>query len=202
MGKHETSYPRIDRDHYPTPAWVTSALAEHIDLRRRVIWECAAGNGQMAEALAAAGAAEVYCTDIARYGYPLDETFDFLSAQNPKLPRFDGIVTNPAYGNKNALSVAFTKLGLERIRPGGFLALLLMNDIDSGVTRTALFRDHPHFVAKIVLTKRVIWFKRSDGEREGPKENHAWFIWQRPLLHVRRPPLILYAPETRHGVPT
>ena len=35
---------------------------------------------QMVEALKTAGAM-VYATDIARYGYPLDEVMDFLSPQ-------------------------------------------------------------------------------------------------------------------------
>jgi hypothetical protein len=74
MGKHETTYERAARDHYPTPAWVIGALAEHVDLTDRIVWECAAGNGQMVEALKAAGAAKVYATDVASYGYPLDES--------------------------------------------------------------------------------------------------------------------------------
>jgi hypothetical protein len=146
----------------------------------------------MVEALKIIGAAQVYSSDIANYGYPLDETMDFLSAQAPKLPRFDGIVTNPAYGYRNALSVAFIKRGLERIAPAGFLALLLMHDIDSGGTRTDLFRDNPHFAAKVVLTRRIIWYERTDGKREAPKENHAWFVWTGQ--HVRRP-TIFYAPR-------
>jgi hypothetical protein len=84
MGKHETSYPRVERDHYPTPSWVVDALAEHVELVGKVVWECATGAGQMAEALKAAGAT-VYATDIARCGYPLDEVIDFLSTRNPKL---------------------------------------------------------------------------------------------------------------------
>jgi hypothetical protein len=33
MGKHETGYARVERDLYPTPHRVVSALAEHVDLR-------------------------------------------------------------------------------------------------------------------------------------------------------------------------
>src|SRR2546430_1643295 len=56
MGKHERGYARVDKDLYPTPSWVVDALAEHIDLIDRVVWECATGAGQMAEALKAVGA--------------------------------------------------------------------------------------------------------------------------------------------------
>jgi hypothetical protein len=196
MGKHETSYPRVERDHYPTPSWVIDALAEHVDLEGKIIWECAAGNGQMAEALADSGAARVYCTDIARYdGYPLDEPMDFLSARNPKFGRWDWTVTNPAWGVRNKTAEAFVARGLERLSHGQGLALLLPVDFDSGVTRRKFFHDCPTFIGKIVLTRRAVWFKRSDGIREAPKENVGWYLWSRPVLRVRRPPLILYAPR-------
>jgi hypothetical protein len=42
--------------------------------------------------------------------------------------------------------------------------------------------------------KRIVWFERDDGMREAPKKNHAWFVWQRSPLRVRRVPVILYAP--------
>jgi predicted RNA methylase len=61
MGKHESGYL------YPTPAWVVEALAEHIGLAGKVVWECAAGTGTMTEALKAAGASRVYCTDISTH---------------------------------------------------------------------------------------------------------------------------------------
>ena len=68
MGKHETSYLRVDRDHYPTPAWPIAALAEHVDLAGHDIWECAAGSGQMAEALKSVGARLPSCgTANAKY---------------------------------------------------------------------------------------------------------------------------------------
>ncbi len=68
MGKHETGYARVERDNYPTPAWVIDALAEHVHLRDRIVWECACGDGYMAEALRAAGCAQVYSTDIVANG--------------------------------------------------------------------------------------------------------------------------------------
>src|SRR5262249_23546724 len=61
-------------------------------------------------------------------------------------------------------------------------------------SRRRFFADCPHFRAKIALTKRIVWFVRPDGKREAPKENHAWFIWERTALRVRGPPVTLYAP--------
>jgi hypothetical protein len=194
MGKHETGFERIDKDLYPTPPWAVEALTEHLSLAGKRVWECATGTGKMAEALKAAGAT-VYCTDVVNRGYPLDDVFDFTRDGNPPaLPPIDLIVTNPAYGQGNRLAVKFIEAGLRQIAERGTLALLLPNDFDSGKTRAHLFRDCPYFIGKVVLTRRIVWFERRDGEKEAPKENHAWFIWSAPVLKARQLPVMMYAP--------
>jgi hypothetical protein len=195
MGKHETSYARVERDLYPTPAWVIAALAEHLHLRGRRVWEPAAGNGQMTEALRAAGA-QVYATDIADHGYAgLDLVLDFLSGERPT--DFDGIVTNPPFGPRGTLAEKFIATGLRHlIEIGSLLALLLPADFDSARTRSGLFGGCPHFVGKITLTRRVKWFEHEDKPNVTPKENSAWFIWSRAVLRCGQP-VILYAP-TNH----
>jgi hypothetical protein len=195
MGKHETGFERVDRDLYPTPAWAVAALAEHLDLAGRSVWECATGTGRMAEALKAAGAT-VYCTDIVDRGYPLDGLFDFTAdGIPPTLSPVDLIVTNPPYGRGNRLAVKFIEAGLRRIANRGMLALLLPVDFDSAKTRSHLFRDNPYFTGKVVLTRRIVWFERSDGEKEAPKENHAWFIWSPPVFRIPQMPVVMYAPN-------
>ena len=195
MGKHGTEYARVERDLYPTPAWVVDALAEHVGLVGLRVWEPACGDGRMAEALRRAGAAHVHTSDIADYGNGQDEVLDFLSAQAPKLEWLpDLICTNPAYGRGGKIATAFVEAGLKRLRPGGLLALLLPCDFHCAKTRARHFGDCPQYVAQIVLRRRIAWFKRNDGKREAPKENHAWFLWQRSLLRVRPAPVILYSP--------
>ena len=170
MGKHEVGYARQGRDYYPTrERWVTEALLEHIDITDLTVWECATGSGDMAEVLKVSGAARVYCTDIADYGYPLDEMFDFTSTQNPSIS-IDAIITNPPGGPRNSTAEAFVEAGLRRITPRGFLALLLPADFDSAVTRRRFFADCPYFCAKIVLTRRIVWFERRDEERPAQRE--------------------------------
>jgi hypothetical protein len=190
MGKHG-SMPRVEGDHYPTPDWAIAALAEHIELAGKTIWEPATGAGCMAEALKAAGAT-VFCSDVTGRGYPLDAVHDFTAGMNPKFS-FSGIATNPAYGLRGKVAERFIEAGLRYIANGGFLALLLGADFDSAKTRVRFFRDCPLFAAKIVLTKRLIWFSNPDPDKERPKENHAWFIWQNPPPGSA--PLILYAPR-------
>jgi hypothetical protein len=200
MGKHETGFQRIERDLYPTPAWVVEALAEHVELAGKTIWECAAGRGHMVEALLAAGAARVHATDVFNHGYQLDEILDFVTAPNPKLP-FDMIVTNPPWGIGGKLAVKFIESGLRHMANGSALALLLSAEFDSATLRPRLFRDCNQFLGKIVLTKRIVWFSRTDGVREAPKENAAWYLWARPVWRIRQPPVVLYAPtnETPPG---
>jgi hypothetical protein len=83
--------------------------------------------------------------------------------------------------------------GLRHTAGDGFLALLLAADFDSAKTRPRFCRDCPLFAAKIVLTRRIVWFSNPDPDKERPKENHAWFIWQNPPPGSA--PLILYAPR-------
>src|SRR5262245_7497987 len=118
MGKHEISYPRVDRDFYPTPPWVVSdALAEYVDLRGLTVWGPACGDGRMAEALQLQGCARVYTSDVVDRGTGQDEVVDFLLAPTPNLERPpDAIITNPPFGQRGRLATAFIEVGLTRIR--------------------------------------------------------------------------------------
>jgi tRNA G10 N-methylase Trm11 len=161
------------------------------------VWEPVCGSGSMVAALIAGGA-YVYATDIVDRGRHQHEVFDFLA---PKLPSrcptdFDGIITNPPFGPRGTLATAFIAAGLARLESkGGFLALLLPMDFDAAKSRIQFFGGCPHFAAKIVLTRRIVRFERSDDVREAPKENSAFYVWSYCPLRVRRPPIILYAPS-------
>ena len=141
MGKHERGYERGDKDLYPTPPWVVDALAEHLDIQGKIIWECVAGTGQMTEALKVAGAARVYSSDTVDRGYPLDEMIDFLSLRKPKLQQLRFDCDEPALGWGNRTPAAFIARGLARLSHGQTLALLLSVDFCSGVTRRKYFHD-------------------------------------------------------------
>jgi hypothetical protein len=205
VGKHETGYPRIPRDDYPSPAWVvTDALAKHINLRGLSVWEFACGKeGRMAKALKSAGCARVHASDIGNGYADQNEVLDFLSGRTPDLPHFDAGVTNPPFGPRGKTAEAFIARGLELLVSGyiDLLALLLPHDFDSAKTRERVFRDCPHFAGKITLLQRVKWFEHPDQPRRNPKENTDWCLWSRPDPHVHRLPNILYAPNQggQHG---
>ena len=152
----------------------------------------------MAEALRQQGCARVYTSDIVDRGTGQDEVLDFLSAQMPELARFDMSATNPPFGQGGRQATAFIEVGLRRLPVGAVLALLLPCDFDSAKTRARYFDDCPEFVGKIVLRERIVWFQRSDGIREAPKENSAWFLWERSPLRIRRQPVLLYAKASQH----
>jgi hypothetical protein len=203
VGKHETGYERSPRDFYPTrERWVTEALLAHVDLGGLTVWEPAAGEGHMAEVLKTAGAARVYCSDIVDRGYALDAIHNFTLPTSPDTgAHFDAIVTNPPFGLRAATAEQFVASGLRHIAKGGLLALLLPTDFDSASRRRPLFHDCPWFAARISLTRRIVWFERADGEREAPKENHAWFVWQRTALRARATPITLYGPSAQQISP-
>jgi hypothetical protein len=197
MGKHEIGYARVERDLYPTrEPWVTQALLQHFPIRGLSVWEMASGEGHMAEVLKAAGPSGVYCSDIIERGYPLDQTVDFTTAILLNLS-FDAYITNPPFGPRGRLAERFIAVGIERIRFGGFLALLLPADFDSAARRRKYFAQCPLFAAKIVLTTRIVWFERHDGEREAPKENHSWYLWDR--AHTGAPRIIYAANPARRA---
>jgi hypothetical protein len=187
MGKHETGYRRAERDLHPTPPWVVDVLARHLNFRGARVWEPACGPGRMVNALRAHGAL-VYASDVVDYGGTQDEVLDFLSDREPRFADFDFVVSNPPGGKGNWTAFKFIKRGLERVtKAGATLALLLPADFDSGATRRPFFVDR--LSATVVLTRRPVWFDRTDGEKAAPKENFRWFVWRPnqgpwPAIHL------------------
>jgi hypothetical protein len=193
MSKRDSGYPRMKRDLYETPRWVVDALCEVVpNLKGKTIWEPACGTGRMAEALKKQGVI-VRASDIHRYRYrDLWLKYDFLS--DHRLfggMRYDGIITNPPYGERGKLAEAFIERGLERTVCGGFLALLLPADFDHAKTRTRFFAECPRYSGQIKLRRRINWFQ---GEH-GSKDNHCWHLWQQTLFGEHVPPRVWWAPR-------
>src|SRR5262249_58105508 len=98
------------------------------------------GGARMAEALGLKGCARVYTSDIVDRGTGEDELLAFLSAQMPKLARFDMSATTPPFGQGGRQATAFIEVGLRRLPIGAMLALLLPCDFDSAKTRARFLR--------------------------------------------------------------
>ena len=194
MSQRVSGFERVDHDHYPAPAWVIDALAEHVDFKGKGIWEPACGAGKMCVAIEGAGASYASGSDLSDWGWNHNR-FDFVEEPGgcPWLVHYDGIVTNPPYGPRGATALRFIERGLERIRDYGLLALLLPVDFDSAKSRRHVFGDCLQFAGKIVLTKRIKWFEDPD-VKSGPSANHAWFLWQRTWIGGTNVPWLKYAP--------
>jgi hypothetical protein len=178
MSQRWSGRARLAQDAYYTPGWVVDALLDAVDLPGP-IWECAAGSGQMVEALKARGF-ETFASDI-------EHGVDFLQSESLP-PGCRAIVTNPPFN----LAQQFIEHGLTLTKPvGGTVAVLLKTDFDAAKTRQHLFGHCDIFEMKLVLTRRIRWFADSKGS---PSTNHAWFCWS--WAH-RGQPTITYAPITR-----
>ena len=196
MSQRNSGYERIDGDHYETPGWVVDALAVHLRLRHRFVWECACGGGKMVRALERHGA-RVIASDIEFRGYEPTHIVDFTDPKRrPPITRnhrIDSVITNPPYGKRNALAEKFIASGLYNVVARHWtMAMLLPVDFDSAAGRAQFFGDCPNFSAKITLTKRIKWF--DDGKGKSPSNNHAWFLWGPTRDVGRYPPQLLYAP--------
>jgi hypothetical protein len=117
---------------------------------------------------------DVIGTDIA-------DGVDFLH-HPPPAPDIGAVITNPPY----ALARQFIERALhcDGVR---VVAMLLRTDFDHAATRAHLFADCQMFAKKVVLTKRIRWFKDSNGS---PSFNHCWMIWDR---QHRGSPTLAYA---------
>jgi hypothetical protein len=174
MSQRNSGYERLPADAYQTPAWCTEAVVPHLDLSGKIVWECAAGAGQMAAVLAR-HARKVITTDI-------ETGTDFLVHEGIEC---DLIASNPPY----ALAQKFIEHALTLTRPAGAVAMLLRCDFDHAKTRQHLFGDCPQFSKKLVLTKRIRWIANSTGS---PSFNHAWLLWR---WDREGPPTIAYGPS-------
>lgn len=183
MSQRDSGHKRIPHDLYETPPWVTDAIVPHLPKRRHVtIYEPAAASGKMVRALRKHGYL-VSSADI-RIG----RKRDFLDREI-RIGHQGAVVTNPPYKH----AVEFIERALEVTEClEGYVAMLLKVDFDSGSTRRHLFESET-FHKKVVLTRRIEWFKRKviKGKLQGgPSENHAWFIWD---WRHKGPPIIGYA---------
>lgn len=164
MSQRNSGYVRKTDDFYETPDWVVEAVIPHIPAGAGKIWEPACGGGNIVRVLADQGY-DVYATDASNG----EDFFTLKDTQGS-----DGILTNPPYTDV----AVFVQHAIDLMMPrNGFVLLLLSNDFDSAHTRRNLFADCPIFRRKIVLTKRIVWIKRTDGKKAAPSANHAWYLW-------------------------
>jgi hypothetical protein len=160
---------RYGHDFWATPACLTKALIGHVlpNLQRGAMWECAAGDGRLAQALCGAGYT-VLASDVEPRSGGIEQR-DFLRDEPPQ----NGLiaVTNPPFNKINH----FLARGLQLL-DGGLIAslvLLVRSDALTAATRANIFNR-----AAGILTRcwRPVWVEGSNGNG---RWSNAW-VWWRP----------------------
>ena len=162
---------RASLDFYASPSHVvTDLLAKH-EIPHMPIWECAAGELNLAEPLWANGY-EVITSDIVQRSKPIDHIEDFLTTTELRAPI---VLTNPPYRDASKFVLHALELGAD------YVYMLLKTTFLEGQSRyDELFSIYPPKEVW-VFTKRVQVALNND-----PKEfekssavSYSWFIWEK-----------------------
>ena len=151
---------RHSADFYPTPANVTIALLQFLQLPMdSVIWEPACGDGDMIDVFEKAGY-KVYGTDI-RYGT------DYLTAKMPA-DDISFIITNPPF----SLASEFIVTSIQHHVP---FALLLKSQFWHARKRYSLFEQYPPTYVLPLTWRPDFLFKQQD--KGSPLMDVSWCVW-------------------------
>lgn len=172
MSQRNSGYDRQRLDRYETEPWAVFALL-HVWRPPRIVSEPACGSGKMVRALEQAGHT-VIASDI-EPAFEGAAKLDFLSLEAAPA---DTIITNPPFGTQGKLAEKFIAQALAVTKAErGRVAMLLPSQFDHASGRVDLFRDHPAFERRVMLTSRIVWFVEPGKKKPAPSENHAWFVW-------------------------
>lgn len=160
MGKR-SSFARVARDYYPTPAEAVRPLVPHLRGIRTFAEPCA-GDGRLVRHLEGHGLRCTSALDIEPRA-PGVEKWDAMTIP-PAAPFWwaDAIITNPPWDR------AFLHPFIERFAPAGPLWLLF----DADWIHTRQSAQFLPFLHEIVSIGRVKWIE--DSKQTG-KDNAAWY---------------------------
>lgn len=153
-------------DYYPTPSWATHALIEN-ETFEGDIWECACGDGAMADVLKHTGN-KVFSSDLFDRGYGkpgIDFLDNDISASN--------IVTNPPFHSAEAfVHEAFQKAEKK------FAFLFRLAFLESANRANSIFLRIPP--TRVWVFSERITFYPSGAKRAGSGTTaYAWFVWDK-----------------------
>ena len=159
---------REKHDFYATdPSAIDDLLS--VETFSKNIWECAVGQGHLAERLKQHGYI-VECTDLVDRGYPNTEIVDFLKEQYS----FDGdIITNPPY----KYCTEFILNALDSISDGHKVAMFLKLQTLEGQKRyDEIYSKYPPKTV-YVYSKRKKCFMNGIDDGKNSAVCYAWFVW-------------------------
>lgn len=169
---NHTSNERESNDYYATEPKAAELLLEVEDLHK-LIWECACGEGHLAEVFRKHGHI-VKATDLIDRGYGCGG-IDFLK-ENIRL--HGDIITNPPY----KYAREFVEHAIDIVADGYKVCMFLKLQFLEGKARRALFDTYPPKCV-YVSSGRIQCAKNGDFERMkaggGSAIAFAWFVWQK-----------------------
>lgn len=157
---------RSGTDFYPTPANVTVALLNYLNLpANTAIWEPACGEGHMSEVFKGRGF-DVCSSDLHDRGYGMVGV-DFLNTQRVDMKRSEWIITNPPF----SLSEQFIRKSIYHGLP---FALLLKSQYWHSSKRRKIFEEYrPEAVLPLTWRPDFLFGKKSGS----PTMECIWTVW-------------------------
>ena len=158
---------RQEDDFYATDPKAARLLLELEDFDHN-IWECACGEGHLAEVFKEAGH-NVFATDLIDRGYGVGG-FDFLNCNE----HWDGdIITNPPY----KYAQEFVEHAMELVPVGAKVVMFLKLQFLEGKARRELFKKYPPKTV-YVSSSRLICAKNGDFETvTSSAVAYCWYVF-------------------------
>ena len=174
---NHTKEDRAENDYYATDPIAIDKLLK-VEQPSKYIWECACGEGHLADRLKAYGYT-IFATDIVnRGGYCFAHEKDFLEGEEKCYESWD-ILTNPPY----KYAKEFVLKALERVAEGRKVYMFLKLTFLEGKARyQELFSKYPPKNI-YVFSERVLCAKNGEFEKMkaggGSAVAYAWFVWEK-----------------------
>ena len=167
---NHTDHDRAEHDYYATEPKAAELLLE-VEPELNNIWECACGEGHLAEVFDKYGKLSL-STDLIYRGYGSRESVDFLT----QTEAYQGdIATNPPY----KYAQQFVEHALELINKGRKVCMFLKLTFLEGKARKELFKQHPPkkvYVCSGRLKCALNGYFEATGQSAAC---YAWFIWEK-----------------------
>ncbi len=169
---NHTDKERAEYDYYATEPKAAELLLE-VEPELSYIWECACGEGHLADVFDSHCRLE-QATDIVDRGYRLQEgTLDFLKYEGTWV---GDIVTNPPY----KYAKEFVEKALEVIEEGNKVCMFLKIQFLEGKARKKFFNKYP---PKTIYVSSSRLNCAMNGDFKTYKVNsavaYAWYVWEK-----------------------
>ena len=175
-----TTKGRENNDFYATDPIAIDILLKDFNVLKyctnKVIWECAAGTGNLSNRLIELGY-NVYATDLINRGCEnIYSGIDFLKCKH--LPyNCNIILTNPPF----KYATEFAQKALELLPTGGYYIAFMNISYITGQKRYNSIYKHGNLMAFCPFTKRIECWRNNDKEKYGGRAmvDFAWYIFKK-----------------------